>query len=132
MEAIYFIAIVFALAAALLWYLFGPRKKSLSKRQPGKPQARKTQSDRLTTPSSHLLARREELWQKKRQAAPEDLTVTNRFAPKSVSGGRPEYDGYSRRDRSHVVVGAAYIKKEDRVEEPVTKPAEPKEGQSGG
>ena len=42
---------------------------------------------------------------------------TNRFVPKSVSAGEPEYDGFSRRDRHHVVVGTAHIKKEDHIDE---------------
>jgi hypothetical protein len=132
MEAIYFIAVVSALGIGLAWFLLTPRKKTLSTRRLQKQHEKKARTDLLTTPSDYLLARQDQMWHKKRQAQPEDLIPTNRFAPKSVSGGVPEYDGYSRRDRSHVVVGTAYIKKEERVEEPLTKPAEPREGQSGG
>jgi len=132
METIYFIAIVFALGVLVTWLVLSPRKKALSMRKLEKQRTRQARTDQLTTPSDYLLARRDELWRKKRQAAPQDVIATNRFAPRSSSAGHPEYDGYSRRDRSHVVVGTAYIKKEDHVDEPVIKPAQRKEGQGNG
>ena len=132
METLYFIAIVFALAVVSAWLVLSPKKKSISMRRQERLKAKQFHTDRLTTPSDYLLARKDEIWRKKREGAPEDVIATNRFAPKSVSGGQPEYDGYSRRDRAHVVVGTAYIKKEDRLSQPVTKPVERKEGQSGG
>jgi hypothetical protein len=131
METVYFIAIVFALAVLIAWLALSPKKKSISGRTQEKLTARRVYTDRLTTPPDYLLARKHEIWRKKREAAPQDVIATNHFAPKSVSGGQPEYDGYSRRDRAHVVVGTAYIKKEDHVDEPVMKPANPKEGQAG-
>lgn len=131
METLYFIAIVFALAVVGAWLVLSPKKKSISMRSQERLKAKQFHTDRLTTPSDYLLARKDEMWRKKREAAPEDVIATNRFAPKSVSGGQPEYDGYSRRDRGHVVVGTAHIKKEDRAHQPVTKPVERKEGQSG-
>lgn len=132
METFYFIAIVFALAVLLAWLVLSPKKKSISTRRQERLRAKQFHTDRLTTPSDYLLARKDEMWRKKREAPPQDIIATNRFAPKSVSLGQAEYDGYSRRDRAHVVVGTAYIKKEDRLSQPVTKPVERKEGQSGG
>ena len=131
MEALFFVAIVFALAVLIAWLVLSPKRKSISTRRLEKLKAKQINTDRLTTPSDYLLARKDEMWRKKREAPPQDVIATNRFAPKSVSRGQAEYDGYSRRDRAHVVVGTAYIKKEDRVDEPVTQPAERKEGQSG-
>jgi hypothetical protein len=80
-------------------------------------RAKKQQADLLSTPSSYLLSNSGEVWRQKRQKAAEDVIVTNRFVPKSVSAGEPEYDGFSRRDRHHVVVGTAHIKKEDHIDE---------------
>ena len=62
--------------------------------------------------------------------ATEDVIATNRFVPKSVSAGEPEYDGFSRRDRHHVVVGTAHIKKEDHVDGPIMTPVPYKKGQA--
>jgi hypothetical protein len=132
METLFFIAIVFAFAVLIAWLLLSPKKKSITKRRQEKLAAKRIHTDRLTTPSDYLLARKDEMWRKKREAPPQDIIATNRFAPKSVSRGQAEYDGYSRRDRAHVVVGTAYIKKEDHLSEPVMKPIERKEGQSGG
>jgi hypothetical protein len=132
METIYFIAVVLALGILISWLVLSPRKKTLSTRRLEKERAKQARTDQLTTPSDYLLARKDEMWRKKRQAVPHDVIATNRFAPRSSSAGHPEYDGYSRRDRSHVVVGTAYIKKEDHVDEPVVKPGQRKEGQSNG
>jgi len=94
-----------------------------------KARGKNQQADLLSTPSSYLLSNSGEVWRQKRQKAAEDVIVTNRFVPKSVSAGEPEYDGFSRRDRHHVVVGTAHIKKEDHIEEPA---AHRKENKAAG
>jgi hypothetical protein len=133
MEIVYFIMFVAACAMLLLWATrkSGRRRKdhALLREQ---ARLKKQQADLLSTPSSYLLANRSEVWAKKRQNGAEDVIVTNRFVPKSVSAGEPEYDGFSRRDRHHVVVGTAYIKKEDHVDEAVKPAAGHKEGSASG
>jgi len=121
MEIIYFIIFVVACAILLMWAAgkSGSKRKQQAKNRAIRDTARgkQKQADLLSTPSSYLLANRDEVWRQKRQKAAEDVIVTNRFVPKSVSAGEPEYDGFSRRDRHHVVVGTAHIKKEDHVDE---------------
>jgi len=117
MEIIYFIMFVAACAILLMW---AAGKSGSKRKQQAKKRAirgKQKQADLLSTPSTYLLANRGEVWRQKRQKAAEDVIVTNRFVPKSVSAGEPEYDGFSRRDRHHVVVGTAHIKKEDHVDE---------------
>lgn len=122
MEIIYFIMFVAACAVLLMWAAgkSGKKRKNQAKTQALRAQARgkKQQADLLSTPSSYLLSNRGEVWRQKREKAVEDVIATNRFVPKSVSAGEPEYDGFSRRDRHHVVVGTAHIKKEDHIDEP--------------
>jgi hypothetical protein len=130
METLLFIASVTVLAIVSTWLVLKPRKKASSKHHQRR-QARKALADQLTTPADYTLARRDHLLHRKRQAAREDVIATNQFSPRSVSGGRTEYDGYSRRDRSHVVVGTAYIKKEEHVEKPAADSSEKLEGQAG-
>jgi len=117
MEIIYFIMFVAACAILLMW---AAGKSGSKRKQQAKNRAirgKQKQADLLSTPSTYLLANRGEVWRQKRQKAAEDVIVTNRFVPKSVSAGEPEYDGFSRRDRHHVVVGTAHIKKEDHIDE---------------
>jgi len=124
MEIIYFIMFVAACAVLLMWAAgkSGRQRKQQAKTRGLREKARgkQQQADLLSTPSNYLLANRGEVWRQKRQKAAEDVIVTNRFVPKSVSAGEPEYDGFSRRDRHHVVVGTAHIKKEDHIEEAAT------------
>jgi len=133
MEIIYFVLFVAACAVVLMWAAGRSGRKSKSQRRAeaskARSQTRKQQTDLLSTPSSYLLSNRGEVWRQKRQKAAEDVIVTNRFVPKSVSAGEPEYDGFSRRDRHHVVVGTAHIKKEDHIEEPA---AHRKENKAAG
>ena len=94
------------------------KKKNAELSAKRKTVAQTQRTKMLTTPSDYLLANRDHVWQKKRQIAAEDVIITNRFALRSEAGREPEYDGFSRRDRHHVVVGTAHIKKESHVEEP--------------
>jgi len=124
METIYFIMFVAVCAALLVWASSkGGRNRSRSAktRESGKrTRVKKQQADLLSTPSSYLLANRGEVWRQRREKAVEDVIATNRYVPKSISAGEPEYDGFSRRDRHHVVVGTAHIKKEDHIDEPAS------------
>ena len=118
MEIVFFIVFVLVCALGLMWAAGRSKKEDPNVALKRKAKAKENRADLLTTPSNYLLSNRGDVWQKKRQNAAEDVIVTNRFVPKSVSAGEPEYDGFSRRDRHHVVVGTAHIKKEDHVDEP--------------
>jgi hypothetical protein len=119
MEIVYFIIFIAACVGLVMWATgkSGSKKKA-DKALKSKAKVTQNQSELLTTPANYLLANRGQLWENKRKHAAEDVIVTNRFVPKSVSAGEPEYDGFSRRDRHHVVVGTAHIKKEDHIDQP--------------
>jgi hypothetical protein len=131
MEIVYFIVFIAACAGLVMWATGKSEKRnSAEKALKNRVKVRQDQSELLTTPANYLLANRGEIWQKKRMHVTEDVIATNRFVPKSVSAGEPEYDGFSRRDRHHVVVGTAHIKKEDHVDEPRMAPVPYKKGQA--
>ena len=117
MGIFYFIAFVIACVLVLAWMADKSKKRNARLAAKRKSRVKTQRTEPLATPSDYLLANRENLWQKRRTMAAEDVIVTNRFAPRSQSKGEPEYDGFSRRDRHHVVVGTAYIKKEDHIDD---------------
>ena len=123
METTFFIVFVIACTVALGWFI---ARQGKQKRTAGRTRlnqkTKKAKADLLATPSSYLLSRSDEVWQSKRAKDRDDVIATNRFAPRSETSGQPEYDGYSRRDRSHIVVGTAYIKKEDHIDEVAARP----------
>jgi len=131
MEIVYFISFV-VLCALILKWAFGRSAKKAELAQKRNKLRRKQQSELLSTPTSYVLSRGDEVWRKKREKGAEDVIVTNRFVPKSTSAGEPEYDGYSRRDRHHVVVGTAYIKDEDHIEEAGAAERQQKRGPAAG
>ena len=118
MGIFYFIAFVVACVLVLAWMTDKSKKQNAKLAAKRKTKAKTQHTERLSTPSDYLLSNRDHVWQKKRTTAAEDVIVTNRFVPRSQSKGEAEYDGFSRRDRHHVVVGTAYIKKEDHIDEP--------------
>ena len=128
MEIAAFVAIVLICILGSLWLAHRKPRKPTAAELQKKLDAYKDRADKLSTPPSYLLSRPDHLWQRRRQDVDPDVTVTNRFAPKSRSSGVPEYDGYSRRDRQHVVVGTAYIKKEQADDDAQVGDSEPKEG----
>lgn len=117
MEIFYFIAFVVAGVLVVAWMADKSKKRNAKVAAKKNARVPTQRAERLTTPSDYLLANRDNVWQKKRHSAAEDVIVTNRFVPRSKSRGEAEYDGFSRRDRHHVVVGTAYIKKEDHIDE---------------
>lgn len=132
MGTIIFVLCVIAGTAIVAWQIdhHGKKKKKAAALK-SKLRSKSVANERLFTPADNVLAHSETVWARKRARAQEDVIATNRFVPRSSSHGEVEYDGYSRRDRSHVVVGSAHIKKEDHVDEWLVKPAQRKEGQSG-
>ena len=133
MEVLYFIAFVSLCAVIVIAATSSSKKKQKDQvRQQQKVKARKAQTELLSTPANYLLSRPEDVWRSKRIKHVEDVSVTNRFVPRSKSAGEPEYDGYSRRDRHHVIVGTAHIKEADKVAEPSMSEVEYKQGKSAG
>jgi len=131
MEIVYFISFV-VLCALILKWAFGRSAKKAEQTRKQNRVRQKRQSELLSTPTNYVLSRGDEVWRKKREMGADDVIVTNRFVPKSTSAGDPEYDGYSRRDRHHVVVGTAYIKDEDHIEETATTARPQKQGPAAG
>lgn len=131
MEIVLFVSIVVVLAVSIIWFFLRPRNTTNAAGRQNNSRAQTTPTDRLATPSDYALAHRDHMLLRKRQEAAEDIIATNRFVPRSQSHGQPEYDGYSRRDRNHVVVGTAHIKKEDHVVEPAAASTAKKESQAG-
>ena len=128
MEIVIFVSIVALLAVGIAWFFLRTPK---TKGRQSAAKHKQNLTDRLTTPSDYLLASRDHMLHRRRSTPADDVIATNRVAPRSQSHGQPEYDGYSRRDRNHVVVGTAHIKKEDRVAKPAATSPEKKEGQGG-
>jgi hypothetical protein len=120
MQLVYFLLFIGVCSGAVYWATRKSRKQNALDRQQRRDKAAKTRAELLTTPPDYLLSHPKAVWSTKRRRGTEDVIATNRFTPKSESSGGPEYDGYSRRDRHHVVVGTAYIKEEDHIEEPAT------------
>ena len=131
MGTIIFILFVIAGTAVVAWQIDNHGKKKKAAARKNKSRAQGVRNDRLFTPADNVLAHGDEVWARKRARAREDVIATNRFAPRSSTHGELEYDGYSRRDRGHVVVGSAHIKKEDHVDPRPVTPAKRQEGQTG-
>jgi len=116
MQIIYFLAFIAACAVVLIWAT-GRSKKETDLAGRKKTIPKKQQADKLLTPADHLLSHRNQVWQSRRHKAADDVLMTNQFAPRSKSAGQTEYDGYSRRDRHHVVKQHAHVKKEGHADE---------------
>ena len=129
MGIFYFIAFVVACVLVLAWMTDKSKKRNARQAAKRKSRVKTQRTEPLATPSDYLLANRENIWQKRRTMVAEDVIVTNRFTPRSESRGESEYDGFSRRDRHHVVVGTAYIKKEGRIDEPSNADVEKRKAQ---
>ena len=115
MEIVVFFVFIAVCAFALVWASRKTRSESELARM--KRQDRnKSSADKLAAPRDNLLSHNDQIWQSRRQHATTGVEATNRFIPKSEASGTPEYDGYSRRDRHHVMDSNAHIK-EERVEQ---------------
>jgi hypothetical protein len=126
MEIVYFIAFIVVCAFVVMWAT-GKSKKQTELAQQRKAKVKKSRAELLETPADYTLSRPGQLWFTRKTASALGVTPTNLFAPKSQAP-EPEYDGYSRRDRHHLLDPKAAIKKEARVEEPRVSSVEYKEG----
>jgi hypothetical protein len=100
MEIVYFIAFI-VVCAFLVILGTGKSKKETELAHQRKAKFRKSQAELLKTPADYTLSRPDQLWFTRKQAsagrAHERVCAT-------VRGVEPEYDGYSRRDRHHVLI----------------------------
>jgi hypothetical protein len=119
MEIVIFFLFVAACALALLW---ASRKTDaetdLARRK--RKHRNESRAKKLTAASETLMSTKEEAWNTRRHHATMGVQRVNRFAPKSESGGVPEYDGYSRRDRHHVRDRNARVREDSETEKHFT------------
>jgi len=126
MEIVYFIAFIVVCAFVVMWAT-GKSKKATELAQQRKAKVKKSRAELLETPADYTLSRPDQLWFTRKTASALGVTRTNAFALRSQAS-EPEYDGYSRRDRHHLLDPNAAIKKETHVEEPRMSSVEYKEG----
>lgn len=119
MEIVIFFVFVAVCAFALVWASRKTRAEAdLAHKR--RLKRNKGRAEHLVAPRDNLLSHNDEVWATRRQHATSGVEDTNKFVPKSVSDGTPEYDGYSRRDRHHVRQRTAQVKKESHVEDQLT------------
>jgi hypothetical protein len=119
MEIFIFFVFVAACALALLWASRKTNAESELERRK-RAHRNKTRAGKLTAKSEALMSTGEEVWNSRRHHASMGVQRVNRFAPKSESGGVPEYDGYSRRDRHHVRDRNARVREDPQTEKQFT------------
>lgn len=121
MKILIFIVLVTACAIALIW---ATRKtvdeQERARHRQDRRRRQRQASDKLAAPGDSLLSRKEELWATRRQHANLGVEDLNRFKPRSDTHGVPEYDGYSRRDRHHVLQPEARVRDQTIAEDEVT------------
>ena len=126
MEIVYFIAFIVVCAFVVMWAT-GKSKKATELAQQRKAKVKKSRAELFKTPADYTLSRPDQLRYTRKSESALGVTPTNLFAPKSQAP-IPEYDGYSRRDRHHLLDPKAAIKKEGHVAEPRMSSVEFKEG----
>jgi len=115
MATIYFLLFIAVCVLGVLWATHSSKPKTdLAANR--KKKYTKAASEKLVTPADSILSHKEEIWQKRRKHATKGASPTPSFIPKSVAAKKPEYDGYSRRDRHHVTP-EEQVKKEAHVED---------------
>ncbi len=113
METIYFLIFIGVSAIVVVWATRNTKTKTnLAARNKAK-QARMS-SDKLITPADTRLTHKRQMWEARKNHAGKDYVEKQSFIPKSVSGGDPEYDGWSRRDRHHVTV-SGHVKEDAHI-----------------
>jgi hypothetical protein len=115
MEVFLFIVFVAACALFLYWANNNSNKNvdRVHKRELREP---KSGAERLETPAVYTLGRPNQPWHTRgHPATTVDSKPDQQPPPKSAE---LEYDGYSRRDRHHVIESKAHIKDEGHLEDP--------------
>ena len=116
MEIVVFFVFIAVCAFALVWASRRTRSETELERT-RRRERNKSSADKLSAPRDNLLSHNDQVWRSRRQHATSGVLATNRFVPKSEASGTPEYDGYSRRDRHHVMDPNAHIKDERKEDE---------------
>lgn len=119
MEIVIFFMFVAACALALLWASRKTKAENeLARRK--RAHRNRARSGKMTAGSEALMSSKTEAWNTRRHHAALGVQKVNKFAPKSESGGVPEYDGYSRRDRHHIRDRNARVREDVSTEKQFT------------
>jgi len=113
MEIVIFVSVVGAIVIGTLWMHRQSNKRPDPAHQ-RREQLKKSRKELLETPANYTLSRPDQPWHTRRRGATMGVNRTNAFVARSL-GQDPEYDGYSRRDRHHVLDRNAHIKTEAHV-----------------
>lgn len=101
METIYFLAFIGVCAVAV--FVATRRSKTPKNLAARRKEKRPITTEKLYHPADNRLAHHEQIWAERQMRTSKTFEEKPSFIPKSVSGGDPGYDGYSRRDRHHLV-----------------------------
>ncbi len=105
MESIIFLVCIMGAVAGLFWFMNrSSSKKSidLSEKQYKPEPLRSSAAADMVTPGNNILARKDEIWEKRRKKA-HNLSQAKGDSHGHIKfTGEREYDGYSRRDRQHL------------------------------
>jgi len=116
MEIFYFLCFVAAGAIGLMWMMRKPRPDiELARKK--RAEKRKTHAKILETPIDSIESNPGGLGHTQRHSTASGVASTSRFVPKSAAPDGPQYDGYSRRDRHHLMSSPAHVKKEAHIED---------------
>ena len=120
MGTIYFLIFIGVCAVAVIWIT----RSTGSKKSLVRSNSAKEPYGKLTPTSHDRLSSKEEIWAARRKYANtnKSFSAPKRFVPKSVAAASPEYDGYSRRDRHHLVA-SGQVAEETRVDGPSDSPS---------
>ena len=116
MEVLLFIVFV-AACALFLYRATNNSKKNIDRVHERELREPKTRAEQLETPAVYTLGRPNQPWHTRGHPATMVDSKPDQRAPPSKSA-ELEYDGYSRRDRHHVIESKAHIKDEGHLEDP--------------
>lgn len=114
MELFLFVVFV-AVCAYLLYRATRKSKQEVDANHERKIRERRARAEQLKTPATYTLARPDQPWHTRRNAATAGQSRAEPFGLQSESN-ELEYDGYSRRDRHHVT-DKAHIKDESHLDD---------------
>jgi len=101
METVYFLIFIGICGFAVLWAT-RRSKSQIDLSAKNKSIHRAATAEKLERPMDNRLSHREQIWESRRTRTSKGYEEHKTYVPKSLTGGAPEYDGYSRRDRHHL------------------------------
>jgi len=105
MESIIFLVCIIGAVAGLFWFMNRSSSKNsidLAEKQYKPEPLRSSAAENMVTPGNNILARKDEIWEKRRKKA-HNLSQAKGDSHGHIKfTGEREYDGYSRRDRQHL------------------------------